>query len=85
MKIVALFLFGLISVWFIHGNLLIKVSRLEISIKNGNKQLEELQKELEKKELQYNSLVDLERIGNEMRNKKKMTISDDIKFFKIEE
>lgn len=85
MKIVALFLVGLISVWLIHGNLLIKVSRLEISIKNGNKQLEELQKELEKKELQYNSLVDLERIGNEMRNKKKMTISDDIKFFKIEE
>jgi cell division protein FtsB len=85
MKIVALFLFGLISVWLVHGHLLIRVSRLELSIKNGNKQLEELQKELEKKELQYDSLVDLERIGNEMRNKKKMTISDDIKFFKIEE
>lgn len=85
MKIVALFLVGLISVWLIHGNLLIKVSRLELSIKNGNKQLEELQKELEKKELQYDSLVDLERIGNEMKNRKKMTISNDIKFFKIEE
>ena len=56
MKIVALFLFGLISVWVYHGNLLIKVSRLELNIKNGNKKLDELQKQLEKKELEYDSL-----------------------------
>ncbi|WP_291259246.1 hypothetical protein [Fusobacterium sp.] len=85
MRIVAIFLVGLISVWLYHGNLLIKVSRLELSIKSGNKQLDELQKELEKKELQYDSLMDLERIGNEMKNKKNMSISNEIKFFKIEE
>lgn len=85
MRIVALFLFGLISVWIYHGNLLIKVSRLEMSIKNGNKRLDELQKQLEKKELEYDSLMDLEKIGTEMKNKKNMAISNDIKFFKIED
>ncbi|MGY0394150.1 MULTISPECIES: hypothetical protein [unclassified Fusobacterium] len=85
MRIVAIFLVGLISVWLYHGNLLVKVSRLELSIKTGNKQLDELQKELEKKELQYDSLMDLERIGNEMKKKKNMSISNEIKFFKIEE
>lgn len=85
MKVVAIFLIGLISVWVYHGNLLIKVSRLELAIKNGNKQLDELQKELEKKELEFNSLMDLEKIGTEMKRKKNMAISQDIKFFKIDE
>ena len=85
MKIVAIFLVGLVSVWVFHGHLLVKVSRLELAIKTGNRQLDELQKELEKKELQYDSMMDLERIGNEMRDKKNMMISKEIKFFKIEE
>ncbi len=80
-----IFLFSLIFVWLLHGNLLIKVSRLELTIKNENKQLEELQKELEKKIMEYNSLMDLEKIGTEMKKKNNMGISKDIKFFKIDE
>lgn len=85
MKTVAIFLFCLISIWGYHGKLLINVSRLELSIKQRNKQLDELQKELEKKELEYNSLMDLEKIGTEMKIKKNMAISQDIKFFRIDE
>ncbi len=78
-------LIGILSIWILHGTLLIKVSKIELSIKEDRKELEELQKELSKKEIEYDTIMDLERIGNEMRNKKKMAISQGIKFFRIEE
>lgn len=78
-------LIGILSIWILHGTLLIKVSKIELSIKEDKKVLEELQKELSKKEIEYDTIMDLERIGNEMRSKKKMAISQGIKFFRIEE
>lgn len=72
-----------IGVMLFHGWLLMKVSKGEIAVRNTRKELEELEKEVEKKEMEYDNVVDLERIGNEMRNKKNMVISKEIKFFQI--
>ena len=85
MKNLTIFLIGILSIWILHGTLLIKVSKIELSIKEDKKILDELQKELSKKEIEYNTVMDLEKIGNEMKNRKKMTISQGIKFFRIEE
>ena len=85
MKNLTIFLIGILSIWILHGTLLIKVSKIELSIKEDKKILDELQKELSKKEIEYNTVMDLEKIGNEMKNWKKMAISQGIKFFRIEE
>ena len=85
MKNLTIFLIGILSIWILHGTLLIKVSKIELSIKEDKKILDELQKELSKKEIEYNTVMDLETIGNEMKNRKKMAISQGIKFFRIEE
>lgn len=85
MKNLTILLIGILSIWILHGTLLIKVSKIELSIKEDKKILDDLQKELSKKEIEYDNIVDLERIGNEMRDKKKMAISQGIKFFRIEE
>lgn len=85
MKNLTIFLIGILSIWILHGTLLIKVSKIELSIKEEKKILDELQKELSKKEIEYDTIMDLEKIGNEMKNRKKMAISQGIKFFRIEE
>lgn len=85
MKNLTIFLIGILSIWILHGTLLIKISKIELSIKEDKKILDELQKELSKKEIEYNTVMDLEKIGNEMKNRKKMAISQGIKFFRIEE
>ena len=85
MKNLTIFLIGILSIWILHGTLLIKVSKIELSIKEDKKILDELQKELSKKEIEYNTVMDLEKIGNEMKNRKKMAIFQGIKFFRIEE
>lgn len=85
MKNLTIFLIGILSIWILHGTLLIKVSKIELSIKEDKKILDELQKELSKKEIEYNTVMDLEKIVNEMKNRKKMAISQGIKFFRIEE
>ena len=85
MKNLTIFLISILSIWILHVTLLIKVSKIELSIKEDKKILDELQKELSKKEIEYNTVMDLEKIGNEMKNRKKMVISQGIKFFRIEE
>ena len=85
MKNLTIFLIGILSIWILHGTLLIKVSKIELSIKEDKKILDELQKELSKKEIEYNTVMDLEKIGNEMKNRKKMAISQGIKFLRIED
>ena len=69
MKNLTIFLIGILSIWILHGTLLIKVSKIELSIKEDKKILDELQKELSKKEIEYNTVMDLEKIGNEMKNR----------------
>ena len=85
MKKTFLFVFFIIiSVWIIHGSLLIKISKLEQSINKDKKELEIVEKELNKKIIEYDTKIDLDKIGKEMRNKKKMEISNKINFFQIE-
>lgn len=85
MKKIFLFVFFIIIlVWIIHGSLLIKISKLEQSINKDKKELEIVEKELNRKIIEYDTKVDLDKIGKEMRNKKKMEISNKINFFQIE-
>lgn len=81
----SILLISILSIWILHGVLLIKVSKIDLIVKEDRKVYDELLKELSKKEIEYDSIMDLEKIGNEMRSKKKMAISQDIKFFRIEE
>ena len=85
MKKTFLFVFFIIiSVWIIHGSLLIKISKLEQSINKDKKELEIVEKELNKKIIEYDTKIDLDKIGKEMRTKKNMEISTKINFFQIE-
>ena len=85
MKKTFLFVFFIIiSVWIIHGSLLIKISKLEQSINKEKKELEIVEKELNRKIIEYDTKIDLDKIGKEMRSKKKMEISNKINFFRIE-
>ena len=85
MKKTFLFVFFIIiSVWIIHGSLLIKISKLEQSINKDKKELEIVEKELNKKIIEYDTKIDLDKIGKEMRSKKNMEISNKINFFQIE-
>lgn len=74
----------IISVWIIHGSFLIKISKLEQSINKDKKELEIVEKELNRKIIEYDTKVDLDKIGKEMRSKKNMEISNKINFFQIE-
>ena len=85
MKKTFLFVFFIIiSVWIIHGSLLIKISKLEQSINKDKKELEIVEKELNRKIIEYDTKIDLDKIGKEMRSNKKMVISNKINFLQIE-
>ena len=69
----------------VHVIMLLKVSRREKVLKETIAHMEMLEKDVERKEMEYDTMLDLEKIGKEMRNKNKMEISNSIKFFQIEE
>lgn len=85
MKKTILFLLGILIVWLIHGYYLIRVSKKELVVKQIRQEMENLEKEVEKKEIEYDTLIDLEKIGEEMKQKKNMSISKEMKFFQIDE
>lgn len=76
--------FIIILVWIVHGSLLIRISKLEQSINKDKKELEIVEKELNRKIIEYDTKIDLDKIGKEMRTKKNMEISNKINFFQIE-
>ncbi|WP_294707022.1 hypothetical protein [uncultured Fusobacterium sp.] len=76
--------FIIILVWIVHGSLLIRISKLEQSINKDKKELEIVEKELNRKIIEYDTKIDLDKIGKEMRTKKNMEISTKINFFQIE-
>ena len=73
------------SIFILHNNLLMKVSKLEKQIKIEKKEIEELNKELVAKQNEYNKLSDLKKLEIEMSNKKDMKISDKVIYFKIKD
>ena len=76
--------FIIILVWIVHGSLLIRISKLEQSINKDKKELEIVEKELNRKIIEYDTKIDLDKIGKEMETKKNMEISNKINFFQIE-
>ena len=67
--------FIIILVWIVHGSLLIRISKLEQSINKDKKELEIVEKELNRKIIEYDTKIDLDKIGKEMRTKKNMEFS----------
>jgi hypothetical protein len=65
--------------------MLLKVSRREKVLKETIAHMEMLEKDVERKEMEYDTMLDLEKIGKEMTEKKGMTISQKINFFQINE
>lgn len=69
----------------VHVIMLLKVSRHEKVLKETIAHMEMLEKDVERKEMEYDTMLDLEKIGKEMAEKKGMTISQKINFFQINE
>lgn len=69
----------------VHVIMLLKVSRREKVLKETIAHMEMLEKDVERKEMEYDTMLDLEKIGKEMAEKKGMTISQKINFFQINE
>ncbi|QNM15601.1 MULTISPECIES: hypothetical protein [Fusobacterium] len=69
----------------VHVIMLLKVSRREKVLKETIAHMEMLEKDVERKEMEYDTMLDLEKIGKEMTEKKGMTISQKINFFQINE
>ena len=69
----------------VHVIMLLKVSRREKVLKETIAHMEMLEKDVERKEMEYDTKQDLEKTGKEMEEKKGMTISQKINFFQINE
>ena len=69
----------------VYAVMLIKISKREDLLKMAMKNVGNLEKQLERTEMEYDSKQDLEKIGKEMREKKGMIISPKINFFQIDE
>ncbi|WP_410208230.1 hypothetical protein [Fusobacterium sp.] len=65
--------------------MLLKISKREKLLKETMVKVEKLEKEVERSEMEYDSKLDLEKIGKEMREKKGMIISPKINFFQIDD
>lgn len=72
-----------ISIWTIHNNYLVKVSKLEKTVIQERKNLETLKKALNEKQLEYEKTADLKKLELEMRKKREMEVSKEVYYFKI--
>ncbi len=70
---------------FVYVVMLLKISKREKLLKETMVKVEKLEKEVERSEMEYDSKLDLEKIGKEMREKKGMIISPKINFFQIDD
>lgn len=73
----------IVGILVCHNNYLIKISKLEKKITNKKIEIENLKKELNKKQNEYNKISDLKNLELEMKKKKNMEISSEIIYFKI--
>ena len=72
-----------ISIWTIHNNYLVKVSKLEKNVIQEKKNLEALKKALNEKQIEYEKTSDLKKLELEMRRKREMEVSKEVYYFKI--
>lgn len=82
--ITIVFAIGIICIWLFNVHTLREVTSLEKELKIANESLEELEKELDRKIMFYDSKLDLDKIRNEMEAKG-MKVSDEVIYFEIEE
>ena len=82
--ITIIFAIGVLGIWLFNVKTLREVTSLEKELKIANENLENLEKELDKKIMYYDANLDLDKIRREMEAKG-MKVSDEVIYFEIEE
>ena len=82
--ITIVFAIGIVVIWLFNVKTLREVTSLEKELKIANENLEELEKELDKKIMYYDANLDLDKIRRDMEAKG-MKVSDEVIYFEIEE
>ncbi len=86
MKLVAGVILITIAIWLTHNSYLVKISKLEKAVIAERKNLEDLKKDLNEKQLEYDKAAkaaDLKKLELEMREKRNMETSKEVYYFKI--
>ena len=85
MKYLALLTFiAVVFIWLLNIKTLREVTELEKQLKTANETLEELDKDLDKKIIYYDSKLDLDKIKRDMEAKG-MKVTEEVVYFEIEE
>ena len=85
MKYLALITFiAVVFIWLFNIQTLREVTELEKQLKAANETLEELDKDLDKKIIYYDSKLDLDKIKRDMEAKG-MKVTEEVVYFEIEE
>ena len=85
MKYLALLTFiAVVFIWLFNIQTLREVTELEKQLKAANETLEELDKNLDKKIIYYDSKLDLDKIKRDMEAKG-MKVTEEVVYFEIEE
>ena len=85
MKYLALLTFiAVVFIWLFNIQTLREVTELEKQLKTANETLEELDKDLDKKIIYYDSKLDLDKIKRAMEAKG-MKVTEEVVYFEIEE
>ena len=85
MKYIALLTFvAVVFIWLFNIQTLREVTELEKQLKTANEILEELDKDLDKKIIYYDSKLDLDKIKRDMEAKG-MKVTEEVVYFEIEE
>jgi len=75
---------AVVSIWLFNIQTLREVTELEKQLKTANETLEELDKDLDKKIIYYDSKLDLDKIKRDMEAKG-MKVTEEVVYFEIEE
>ena len=85
MKYIVLLTFiAVVFIWLFNIQTLREVTELEKQLKTANETLEELDKDLDKKIIYYDSKLDLDKIKRDMEAKG-MKVTEEVVYFEIEE
>ena len=85
MKYLALLTFiAVVFIWLFNIQTLREVTELDKQLKAANETLEELDKDLDKKIIYYDSKLDLDKIKRDMEAKG-MKVTEEVVYFEIEE
>lgn len=83
MKLILAVIFLTIIIWLTHNNYLVKISKLEQAVAAEKIIVENLKKQLDEKQTEYDRAADLKKLEIEMKETKNMEPSKEINYFKI--